>query len=265
MARIRTVKPEIWSDEHFMDLTLSARLVFIASLNFADDFGVLADKPRTLAARCMPGDNLDSHAVVNELVAARFYVRHAAPDGTPVLVIRTFASHQRIDKRTRGRWGDPADWTESHTISGGPPPIPPNPHQSPPIPTTEGKGREGNGREWNGTNTPTQSRDMFTEEPTKHDGTEEPIKEDPTIAAALDQLTETRWANANQTKIDSPVRWKKAVRRKLAEEHGPELLRLRNQYPDAPYGVIAAASQGETRSLANYPQQQPDDDEENAA
>jgi len=138
MARIRTIKPDLWTDEDFIDLTLESRLVFIASLNFADDCGVLADKPRTLTIRAMPTDDVDAEAIVDELVAARFYVRHTAPNGDRVLVIRTFASHQKIDKRSNGRWGDPADWHES-------PPIPPDPHQSPRVPTTEGKGREGKG------------------------------------------------------------------------------------------------------------------------
>ena len=34
MARIRSVKPELWTDPEFTECSLSARLLFIASWNF---------------------------------------------------------------------------------------------------------------------------------------------------------------------------------------------------------------------------------------
>ena len=39
MARIRTVKPDIWTDEKFVELSPLARLLFIGLWNFADDEG----------------------------------------------------------------------------------------------------------------------------------------------------------------------------------------------------------------------------------
>jgi len=176
MAKIRTVKPELWSDEDFMDLSQPARLLFIALLNFADDHGLLNDKPRTLAARCLPGDDIDAEGLIAELCASRFLVRCTAPDGTKLLWIRTFEAHQRIDKRTKGRWGDPLEWSTPPTIPAQSPQIPTDPAESPQIPaekvrdtkhlvdegadpipcissasptfpTTEGNGREGKGME----------------------------------------------------------------------------------------------------------------------
>jgi hypothetical protein len=159
MAKIRTVKPELWTDEDFIELSLMARLMFIASLNFADDYGVLQDKPRTLAARCLPADSIDAVAVVDELVEARFYTRRESPDGSKVLVIRTFGQHQKIDKRTKGRWGDPSEWDNPTNPADEPPapphpaeshPIPTDPAESPHIPPNSSHGREGKGREVEG-------------------------------------------------------------------------------------------------------------------
>lgn len=110
MARIRTVKPELWSDPEFVECSTNARLLFVAALNFASDYGVLADKPKQLKMQCFPGDTFDVDQLVDELIEARLWVRRIAPDGASVLLIRTFAQHQRVDKPNGGRWGDPAEW-----------------------------------------------------------------------------------------------------------------------------------------------------------
>lgn len=110
MARIRTVKPELWTDPEFVECSLSARLLFIACWNFATDHGVLPDKPRQLKMQCLPADACDVDALIEELVSHLFLVRRVAPNGDNVLVIRTFAKNQKINRASDGRWGDPAKW-----------------------------------------------------------------------------------------------------------------------------------------------------------
>lgn len=112
MARIRTVKPELWSDEAFVECSSNARLLFVAGLNFASDYGVLPDKPKQLKMQCFPGDNVDVEPLVDELVEQRLWERRTAPDGTNVLVIRTFTSHQRVDRPSGGAFGDPKEWPD---------------------------------------------------------------------------------------------------------------------------------------------------------
>jgi hypothetical protein len=41
MARIRTIKPEFWTDEKIVECSFEARLMFIGMFNFADDKGNL--------------------------------------------------------------------------------------------------------------------------------------------------------------------------------------------------------------------------------
>lgn len=48
--RIRSVKPEFWSDEAIADLSDGAKLVFVGTWNLADDSGLLRWKVRSIAA-----------------------------------------------------------------------------------------------------------------------------------------------------------------------------------------------------------------------
>ena len=120
MARIRSVKPEFWTDPDVVALPPLARLLFIGCWNHADDYGVLKDDPAELKLKILPADDVDPFELVEHLVKTNLMLRLLAQDGTPVLVIRTFTVHQKIDKRACGRWGHPDSFV---------------PHQSPPIPT----------------------------------------------------------------------------------------------------------------------------------
>ncbi|MCS5946284.1 hypothetical protein LNP25_19480 [Klebsiella variicola subsp. variicola] len=48
MARIRTVKPEFWTDEKVVECSIPARLLFIGLFNFANDMGCLERSPKRL-------------------------------------------------------------------------------------------------------------------------------------------------------------------------------------------------------------------------
>lgn len=152
MARIRSIKPETWTDPEFVACSPFARLLWIGAWNLADDYGVLKDDPAMLHLRLLPGDNVDAHALVDELVARRLLLRRVAPDGTQVLVIRTFCLHQKIDKRSPGRWGLPEEFTDAgRTVSALPPAQNADqdecrtPAESRPIPTDPDLGTEGTG------------------------------------------------------------------------------------------------------------------------
>jgi hypothetical protein len=135
MARIRSIKPELWTDPEFIELSLSARLLFIASWNFASDYGVLPDKPKQLRMQCLPGDMVDVDALIDELVSAQFVLREVAPNGDKVLLIRTFTKNQKINRATLGRWGDPAKWPK--------PPPPDNPQREGSVSATPRMGWDG--------------------------------------------------------------------------------------------------------------------------
>lgn len=120
MARIRTIKPDMWTDRGVAECSRSARLLFVAALNFATDFGVLLDSPIELKMKCFPADNLASGEIeewINDLVKHGLWLRRTAPNGDAVLIVRSFSEHQRINKITPGKWDDPSKWD---SVSGTP-------------------------------------------------------------------------------------------------------------------------------------------------
>lgn len=145
MARIRSVKPDYWTDPDLVGLPVVTRLFFIGTWNHADDYGVLKDDPGRLKLQILPNDNVDTAVLIDQLVESGHLLRRVADDGTPLLVIRTFLEHQKIDKRAVGKWGKPDDLAEAPPVPrlpDLPPPIPPDPAESQPW-----KGREGRGTE----------------------------------------------------------------------------------------------------------------------
>jgi hypothetical protein len=102
MARVRTIKPEFWTDRRVGECSPSARLLFIATLNFADDEGGLDRSAKQLKAQAFPYDNLDCEPLVQELLSAGLLVEYES-GGEKYLHIKNFRKHQRIDKPQKAR------------------------------------------------------------------------------------------------------------------------------------------------------------------
>lgn len=101
MARIRSIKPEYWSDRSIArQLSRDARLLYIALWNFADEHGRLPGDPRWVKGNCLPyDDDLDPEAVeqlLEELAAAGKVIEYQA-DGDPYLFLPNLARHQRLE------------------------------------------------------------------------------------------------------------------------------------------------------------------------
>ena len=56
MARNRMIKPEFWASETLMRVSRDARLVFIATWNFCDDYGFCLNSNRSLLGDVFPLD-----------------------------------------------------------------------------------------------------------------------------------------------------------------------------------------------------------------
>lgn len=102
MPRIRTIKPDFWSDEKIGSLPVQARLLFIGTWSFADDNGVVRGNPSYLKAQLFPyDDNLrvgELKRWIDALVEARMLIP-LTYRGESYYVVRTFRSHQKIDAR----------------------------------------------------------------------------------------------------------------------------------------------------------------------
>jgi len=157
MARIRTIKPDFWSDGTMVGLSPWARLFYVGTWTFSlCDAGHLADDAVGLKLKILPADNVDPQALLSELLAAGRLVRRYSTTGRSYLFNPRLVEHQKTD----GRWNsrcphcasekdggyteDPRPPTETHRDS-------PEPTQPPTDSAQESKGRESKGREQNAT------------------------------------------------------------------------------------------------------------------
>lgn len=105
MARIRTVKPEFWTDEKIVQLPFEARLLFIGLWNFADDDGFLLYEPSRVKLQILPADEVDAGLLLDLLVAAEILECIDLVDGETLLSIPSFPKHQKISHKTPTRFG----------------------------------------------------------------------------------------------------------------------------------------------------------------
>jgi hypothetical protein len=97
-VRIRTIKPEWLDDEALVLASAEARVLSIALILLADDYGNGRANQAVLAGRVFPGKNPDILAnALAELATGRF-VRVYEVDGQRYFSIRNWAKHQRVDK-----------------------------------------------------------------------------------------------------------------------------------------------------------------------
>lgn len=113
MPRIRTVKPEFWTDSAVVRLSPFARLLFIGAWNVADDYGALAADATQLRLRVLPADPVDADALVDELLAAGLLVETVNAEGVRFWRVRSWSRHQRIDRPSGSIYGDPDTWTDA--------------------------------------------------------------------------------------------------------------------------------------------------------
>lgn len=138
MARIRTIKPDFWTDEEVVELDPLERLLFIGLWNFCDDQGFIDYRPRKIKMQVLPADEVDLPRALANLAKASLVVAFDGPEGV-VLKIRNWHKHQKISNAARERYSPSdlrllPDWDP--TLA--------SPRDSYPA---EGKGREGKGKE----------------------------------------------------------------------------------------------------------------------
>lgn len=102
MARLRTVKPEYWTDERVGEVSVTARLLFIGTWNFADDHGGLDRSAKQLKAQVFPYDAIDCEPLIQELIGAGLLLEYEV-GGKKYLHIKGFRTHQKVEKPGRPR------------------------------------------------------------------------------------------------------------------------------------------------------------------
>lgn len=91
---MRGFKPEIWTDEKFVELQPLARLLFMGLWTYACDNGHVDDRPAQIKMRVLPADSCDVNELLEEIAALGMITRSSG-----VITVPNLAAHQRLDKR----------------------------------------------------------------------------------------------------------------------------------------------------------------------
>ena len=94
MAKIRGFKPNLWTDEDFVELSPFARLLWLGMWNYACDNGHLADKSKQIKMRVLPTDDVNCADLLRELEA-----RHLIERADGWITIPNLTWHQKPDRR----------------------------------------------------------------------------------------------------------------------------------------------------------------------
>lgn len=106
MARIRTIKPEFWTDEKLVECSRDARLLFIGLLNFADDNGNMVFSSVRIKMQVFPGDSIDILPLINELITHGVICEYSVSDDK-YLHIKGFKKHQYVQRPSKSNIPEP--------------------------------------------------------------------------------------------------------------------------------------------------------------
>lgn len=106
MARIRTIKPDFWTDETVVELDYGDRLFFIGLWNFADDQGFLDYRPKRIKMQVFPGDNYDVVEGLARLHEASLVSLYTSESGL-IVYINGWDKHQKISNPAKERYSLP--------------------------------------------------------------------------------------------------------------------------------------------------------------
>jgi len=119
MPRIRTIKPEFWSDEKLATVSESSLLVAIGLLNLADDEGYFNANPKLIDAFIFPlrESSLNTHGAITELSSIGYIdVYKCVKNEKDIGLIKNFANHQVISRPTASKLAPIVDFN-NHSLN----------------------------------------------------------------------------------------------------------------------------------------------------
>ena len=147
--RIRTVKPEFWTDEKMSSLPPETRLLAIALLNYSDDEGYFLASQVLVKSACFPflESSKTIPRMIQELSSIGYLECGKTEDGRELGHIVKFLKHQRIDKGKPSQLKQKSQFDESSTND-------PRSIQDASKEEGEGEGEQGSGTgKWKGMDT----------------------------------------------------------------------------------------------------------------
>jgi hypothetical protein len=108
MARIRTIKPEFWTDEKVVELSPLARLLFVGIWNFVDDFGRVEFSSARLKMQIFPADSLEVSPLLQEIENVGLIILYDV-DGKRYLQVTNFRKHQAVKPDAKEKHPSPPE------------------------------------------------------------------------------------------------------------------------------------------------------------
>jgi hypothetical protein len=138
VSRIRSIKPEWLDDELMVSASPEARVLSVALLCLADDYGNGRAGRVWLGARVFPGMPLETLDRALQVLVSMRYVLLYEVDGQTYYAVRNWEKHQRVDKPGQPKVPGPNLASARHD-DGKPPPnnsqeFPARPQELPVIP-----------------------------------------------------------------------------------------------------------------------------------
>ncbi|MGF6986512.1 hypothetical protein QFZ99_006053 [Paraburkholderia atlantica] len=115
MPRIRTIKPEFWTSPQVAAVLYPARLLFIGTWNFADDYGNLPRDPAKLKMQVFPGDVIEVEPLIGSLLDVGLLTEYSDKNGERYLHIPTFRLHQVINRPSKRLYPAPDETLPDQT------------------------------------------------------------------------------------------------------------------------------------------------------
>jgi hypothetical protein len=110
MPRIRTIKPEYWTNPQVGRCSYPARLLFIGTWHYADDHGNLPRDAGKLMMQVFPNPadrGLDVEALILELLTQGLLMEYSCENKQRYLHIPTFTKHQVINRPSKALYPQP--------------------------------------------------------------------------------------------------------------------------------------------------------------
>ena len=98
MPRIRSIKPDFFTNDELAEVKPVGRLLFIGLWCMADKEGRLTDRPTRIKAQILPFDGTDVSKLLDGLQERGFIQRYEV-DGERYIQVVNFAKHQRPHHR----------------------------------------------------------------------------------------------------------------------------------------------------------------------
>lgn len=101
MPRIRTIKPEFWSDEKLAKCDPLTRLVFLGLISQADDAGRLIDSVKLIDGALFPATDDSCKDALQTLASLARILRYESESGQGIIQIIGWPKHQKVEHPSR--------------------------------------------------------------------------------------------------------------------------------------------------------------------